>query len=90
MGADLIQTAAEINADPKGKGPTLWVTPGRIFTEIEALDILSGARAVQAGSGGIAGAEGAVWLAVFGTAAQVAKAEEIIGSVRGEPPFVEI
>lgn len=85
---DLNEAAAMLK-DPEGKGPTLWVVPGDLFTEVEALAVLSGARAVPVAAGGVGGAEGAVWLAVFGDKAQLDKAEEAIDSVRGEPPFVQ-
>lgn len=85
---DLAAVAERINADALGKGPTLWLVPGELFTEIEALAVLSGADAVPAGAGGIGGAEGAVWLALFGTAAQLGRAQDVLAAVRGEPPFV--
>jgi hypothetical protein len=66
---------------------SLFPVRGTIFTEIEALHTLAGVDAVQAGAGGISGAEGAVWLLVDGTAAQVAQALEIVEGVRGEPAF---
>ncbi len=71
-----------------GKGPTLWVTPGTPFTEIEALQVLAGVEAAAVGAGGIGGAEGAVWLAVFGNREELDRAGEILESVRGEPPFL--
>jgi hypothetical protein len=64
------------------------VVPGDIFTEIEALDVLAGVQAVPVGAGGIGGAEGAIWLSLFGTEDELAAAMEVIGSVRNEPPFV--
>ncbi len=88
--ADLAAVAEQVSRDPAGRGPTLWLTPGELFTEIEALAALSGVRAVHAASGGIGGAEGAVWLALFGTADQLGRAEEVLASVRGEPPFVAV
>jgi hypothetical protein len=88
VGVDLDEAAAMINEDPLGKGPTLWVVPGDIFTEIEALDVLAGVQAVPVGAGGIGGAEGAIWLSLFGTEDELAAAMEVIGSVRNEPPFV--
>lgn len=86
--ADLDEVAALINRDAEGKGPTLWVVPGDIFTEIEAIATLTGARAVPAAAGGIGGAEGAVWLAVFGDAWALERVQALIDSVRGEPPFI--
>jgi hypothetical protein len=87
--ADLDEVARMINQDPDGKGPTLFVFPGTIFTEIEALEVLADVVAIPAGAGGIGGAEGAVWLALFGDTGQLEKAEEVLASVRGEAPFIE-
>ncbi|MBM3497286.1 MAG: hypothetical protein FJX74_01325 [Armatimonadetes bacterium] len=70
-------------------GPSLWVIHGEIFSEIEALRLLTGAEATQIGSGGIGGAEGAVWLLVKGTAEEVGAATALIESIHGEPPFTE-
>ena len=86
--ADLNEVAARLNEDPLGQGPTLAVVPGRIFTEIEALEVLAGVDVTPAAAGGVGGAEGAVWLAIFGTRTQIDKAQEVIDSVRGEPPFI--
>lgn len=87
--ADLHEVAERLNADAHGQGPTLWVTPGDIFTEIEAIRVLAGADATQVAAGGVGGAEGAVWLAIFGAKEQIDKAQEIVDSVRGEPAFTE-
>jgi len=87
--ADLNEVADQINLDSDGKGPTLAVVPGPLFTEIEALHVLADVEAIHVSSGGIGGAEGAVWLGIFGTAEQLDKAREVIESVRGEPPFTE-
>ena len=87
--ADLTLVASRLNEDADGKGPTLAVVPGRIFTEIEAIRVRAGAEAVQCGAGGVGGAEGAVWLAVFGTPRALDAAQEAIESVRGEPPFIQ-
>lgn len=85
---DLTAAAERLNRDPAGKGPALWVVPGDIFTEIEALRVLAGVEATPVGAGGVGGAEGAVWLAAFGTAAQLDAAQHALDSVRREPPFV--
>lgn len=84
---DLASAAQRINRDLPGKGPTLWVVPGDIFTEIEALAVLAGAEVIPVASGGIRGAEGAVWLAAFGDASVLDRVERAIDGVRGEPPF---
>lgn len=87
--ADLNEVAERLNRDFDGKGPTLWVVPGRIFTEIEALRVLADVEAIPAAAGGIGGAEGAVWLAIFGTTGQLDKAQQAVNSVRGEPAFTQ-
>lgn len=83
------ETAARMRepVDSLNATPSMIELPGRIVTELDAIEILSGARAFQAAAGGVAGAEGAVWLVVRGTRAQVAGALEWIEGVRGEPPF---
>lgn len=70
-------------------GPSLWPLQGIVFTEIEALAVLSGAGAVQIAAGGVCGAEGAVWLMVLGDAEDVEEAKQAIESVRDEKPFWE-
>jgi hypothetical protein len=84
---DLDEVAERLNRDSDGKGPALWVVPGHIFTEIEALRVLAGVETIPAAAGGIGGAEGAVWLAMFGTSEQLDKAQQAVNSVRGEPAF---
>lgn len=89
VNADLNEMAALLNEDSDGKGPTLWVVPGMLFTEIEALETLAGVAACHVGSGGIGQAEGAVWLALFGDEEGLARAKNVIEGVRGEPSFTE-
>jgi hypothetical protein len=86
--ADLAAVAERIDGDAAGTGCTLWLVPGELFTEVEALAVLSGVTAIPAGAGGIGGAEGAIWLALFGTAEQLDGAQQVLAGVRGEPPFV--
>ena len=73
----------------RGSGPTLWPVGGEIFTELEALRVLSGVEAAAIGSGGIAGAEGSVRIAVWGTRDQMDRLDAFLEEVIGEPPFVE-
>jgi len=56
-----------------------------IVTEIQAINILSGASTVHIASGGIGGSEGAVVLSINGTKSEVNKAVTIIESIKGEP-----
>jgi hypothetical protein len=89
VSADLSETARIVN-DPEGTagGPALWPINGEIFTEIEALEVLTGVQAFHISSGGIGGAEGAVRLLVSGEESAVKRALEIVRSILGEPPFV--
>ncbi|MBO4289063.1 MAG: hypothetical protein J5865_03060 [Lachnospiraceae bacterium] len=61
------------------------VSSGIIVHEIAALEILTGAKAFHAASGGVGGAEGAVTLVIEGTAEQLEKTAELLKSVKGEP-----
>ncbi|MHC5057890.1 MAG: hypothetical protein ACYTKD_24755 [Planctomycetota bacterium] len=83
---DLGLVAAEARA--AGVTPALWVMPSELFTEIEAIEVISGAEAVPVAAGGIGGAEGSVRLLVTGTDEEVAAAAEAIEGVRGEPAFL--
>ncbi|NOY82656.1 MAG: hypothetical protein GXP31_16790 [Kiritimatiellaeota bacterium] len=85
-----LHEAAAMMKEREGRGPTLWVTPGEIFTEIEAFNVVCGVLAVPVGAGGIGGAEGAVWLALYGDKDGLGRAEELVDSVRGEPPFLPV
>ena len=51
---------------------------GIVVTELEAISLLSGATATPIASGGIAGAEGAVTLAIRGTNVQIEKIVKMI------------
>jgi hypothetical protein len=80
---DLMDLAARMNA-PGSSGFRLLPIPGEVFTEIEAIRHLTGAEAEMLAAGGVGGAEGAVWLALWGSPEQLAKAEELIREVSGE------
>jgi len=67
--------------------PSQWILTGNIVTEIEAINILTGATAFQCSAGGVSGAEGATWLVFRGTKDQVKKAMELTNSIQGEPPY---
>lgn len=71
-----------------GPGPSLWPMQGDVFTEIEALRVLFGVEAAPIAAGGVAGAEGAVWLACFGSDEQVGAVNALAEALRDEPPFV--
>lgn len=83
---DLNEIASLLNA-PGSQGPRLLPTPGEVISEIEAISILTGARAQLIAGGGINGAEGSVWLAVSGDDNQVKEADDLLNSISTEPPF---
>jgi hypothetical protein len=82
---DMDELAAWANA-PDASGPRLFPVPGEIFTELEAIQLLTGAEAVLLAAGGVYGAEGADWLGVRGTEEEEEAAAALIRSVRDEPP----
>lgn len=87
VNADLFALAEKINV-PGAKGYRLLPVPGQVFTEIEAIQLLTGATAELIAAGGVCGAEGSCLLAVTGTEAQEDAAERLLLSVASEPSFV--
>ena len=85
---DIEEVASQIqDSTEEGNVTSLFPVRGLIFTEIEALYTLCGVEALQAAAGGIAGAEGAVWLVLQGSQEQLSQALQIVQSVQGEPAF---
>jgi len=82
--ADVLEVAALLSS-PEHEGEAMMPVWGSIFTEIEALEVVAGVKARHVASGGVAGAEGAVWLAIEGTQAQLQRARAVLESVYGEP-----
>ena len=73
---------------PGAAGPRLMpVTAATVVTELDAVRLLTGAQARLAAAGGVCGAEGAIWLAVTGTAEQTGAAADILQACAKEPPF---
>ncbi len=68
------------------KGPRLFPMPGEVFTEVDAIRLMTGAEACLIAAGGVYGAEGAAWLGITGTEEQIQAAAELIKSVADEPP----
>lgn len=69
--------------------PKVFVHPnGEIFTEIEALKIFGDVKAIPFAAGGIAGREGGISLAVYGTQEEVQKVLDAVGRIQGEEPFI--
>jgi hypothetical protein len=71
---------------PGAEGPRMMQLPGEVFTELEAIELLSGATARILAGGGVYGAEGCVWIGAEGDEDQLRAASSLIQSVAGEPP----
>ena len=61
------------------------VTTGLVVTEIEAIEVLTGAVATHIASGGIGGSEGAVVLQIEGDQKTFDEAFALVESIKGEP-----
>lgn len=83
--ADIADIADRLNA-PDAEGPRLMPLPGEILTELDAVEMLTGAKAELLAGGGVYGAEGAVRLGVGGRGEDVEAAAELLKSLAGEPP----
>lgn len=83
---NLDNLASKMNA-PGARGPRLFPVSGEVFTELDAIKLLTGAQASLVAGGGVSGAEGSVWLAISGKPAQEKAAEALIKSVVNEPAF---
>jgi len=82
--ADMNDISKEVRSDDEyvGGAPSLMPVSGHIVTEIEALEILAGVKALQVAAGGVVGAEGSVWLLIEGEQAQIDNALKIIEECR--------
>lgn len=86
VSTDLNMIATLLNS-PGAHGARMLPVPGEVITELEAVNILTGARAELVAAGGVCGAEGAVWLAITGTTEQEEVARGLLSEIRGEPNF---
>lgn len=84
--SDLNDLSRLLNS-PGAQGPRLLPTPGEVFTEIEAISTLTGAKAQLVAGGGVNGAEGSLWLVITGVEQQLKRAGELLNSIASEPPF---
>ena len=81
---DLYALAEKVNV-PGAEGYRLLPVPGQVFTELDAITLLTGASAVLISAGGFCGAEGSCLLAVSGTKEQEETAEKLLKSIAAEP-----
>lgn len=72
---------------PDCTGPRLFCAPGRAYTELDAFSALTGAQARILASGGVAGAEGAVYFLCESTKEQLDACASLVASVQKEPPL---
>jgi hypothetical protein len=63
------------------------IVNAQVITEIQAIEILTGATATHVASGGVAGSEGAVILSVSGEEAVVREAFDLLEAIKGEEQF---
>lgn len=91
VGGDIYEISEALSEDVMWKNWPLRLIPlkGTIITEIEALRILTGAKALPISAGGVGGAEGSVRLLLDGNKKQMRMVDEIIEDVLGEPQFIE-
>ena len=71
--------------------PRVWLHSEdvEIFTEIEAIKTVAEVNVVPYAAGGVAGSEGGISLAIYGTKEEVQKALDFVQAVQGETPFVK-
>ena len=86
VSGDLGCLAEKVNV-PGANGYRLLPVPGQVFTELEAIKLLTGATAELIAAGGVCGAEGSCWLAISGTEKQEDAAEKLLNAIAAEPAF---
>ncbi len=74
-------------ADPQAEGLRLWCAPGQVFTELDAIRLLSGAQARIFAAGGVCGAEGGCYLVATGTDTQLEILHTMLDGLLATPPF---
>ena len=91
VGGDIYEISKALSENVMWKDLPLRLIPlkGTIITEIEALRILTGVKALQVSAGGVGGAEGSVRLLLDGNKKQMRMVDEIMEDIFGEPPFIE-
>ena len=83
---NLDEIVTRMNAS-ESSGPRILPIPGEVFTEIDAISLLSGVKCDLVASGGVGGAEGAIWLNITGDVGKVNHIISLISSILNEPPF---
>ncbi len=65
----------------------MMIVEGEVVTEMEAINILTGAMATPIGGGGVDGGEGSKTFIIEGDEKSVTAAYELVLSIKGEPPI---
>jgi len=86
VSGDLYALAQKLN-EPGGSGYRLLPLPGEVFTELDAVKLLTKADACLMSAGGVCGAEGSCWLLITGTKEQEDAAQKTFALVEDEPTF---
>lgn len=87
INSSLDEIARKLNV-PGENGPRFLPVTGEIFTEMEAIKLLTGCSSELIASGGVSGAEGSVWLAVSGEEPELVRLSQILDSIVKEPQFI--
>ena len=87
VNTDLSILAQKLNHSSAGGYRLMPLVGGEIFTEIEALQVLTGAEVELIAAGGVCGAEGSCMLSLTGNKDQEDFAERVILSISCEPAF---
>lgn len=83
---DINEIAVRLNST-NASGSRYLPVCGNIVTELEAINIITGAEAELVASGGVCGAEGSCWIAVCANQEQLRDVDALIKDVTGEPNF---
>jgi hypothetical protein len=82
-----LNTIATLLNTPGAHCARMLPVTGEVITELEAVNMLTGAKAELVAAGGVCGAEGAVWLAISGSNEQEEAAKALLTLIRNEPNF---
>jgi hypothetical protein len=82
-----LATLANRLSAANAKGPRLCLLSGEIFTELDAITLLTGASAEIVAAGGVAGGEGCTWLAISGNQDELTAMDVLMRAIHAEPAF---
>ena len=82
-----IKDLADMCDSPDATGLKFMPLPGDVFTELHAIELLTGAYAEILAAGGVCGAEGGCYFLADGEEEQIEKLRELISEVETEEPF---